>query len=70
LIMVGWSVLQSRISRSANTVNFSSSPLVEGLQVESVSAVTVAGDKGTQSVHLEKKDGVFLVTDKDNYLRM
>jgi hypothetical protein len=67
LILVGWAILQSRIGRSAQTTDFSSSPLIEGLQIDAVSAITITGQKGTQTVRLEKKDGVFVVTNKDNY---
>ncbi|MCI0498989.1 MAG: DUF4340 domain-containing protein [Planctomycetales bacterium] len=67
LIMVGWAILQNRIGRSVNTANFSSSPLVEGLQIDAVSAITIAGEKGAKTVHLVKKDGLFVVADKNDY---
>ncbi|HOM76294.1 MAG TPA: DUF4340 domain-containing protein [Anaerohalosphaeraceae bacterium] len=67
LIMLGGAILQSHMGRKVNTAVFSSSPLVEGLPIEAVSAVTITSEKGTQTVRLQKKDNVFVVAAKDNY---
>lgn len=59
-------MVQSRISRQAASVNFGSSPLVAGLNIESVAAIQVAGQTG-QSVKLTRQGDHFAVADKDNY---
>jgi hypothetical protein len=41
VLMVGWAILQNRISRSVNTADFSSSALIEGLQIEAIAGVTI-----------------------------
>ena len=67
VLMVGWAVLQNRISQNVNTADFSSSALIEGLQIEAVSTITVTSEKGEKITTLNRKGGVFVVADKDNY---
>lgn len=67
VLMAGWAVLQNRISQNATTADFSSSPLVEGLQLEVVSAITIASDKDQQTMTLNRKGGAFVVADKEDY---
>lgn len=67
VLMAGWAVLQSRISQNVNTADFSSSTLIEGLQVEAISAITITSEKGEKTTTLSRKGGVFVVADKDNY---
>jgi hypothetical protein len=65
--MAGWAVLQNRITQRANTADFSSSPLIEGLQLEGVSSITITSDKGKQTTTLDRNDQTFVVADKENY---
>lgn len=67
VLMAGWAVLQNRITQRANTADFSSSPLIEGLQLEAVSAITVTSDKGQQTTTLDRKGETFVVAEKENY---
>lgn len=67
VIAAGWAVLQNRISQSANTVDFSSAPLIAGLDIESVSTVEVIANQGTETITLERGNGMFVVADKDDY---
>lgn len=67
VLMVGWAVLQNRISQNASKTDFSSSPLIEGLQIESVSAITITIEKGEKTTTLARMSGGFVVSDKDNY---
>lgn len=67
VLMAGWAILQNRISQTANATDFSSSPLIEGLQIEAVSAITITSEKGGQTTTLNRVDGGFVVGEKDNY---
>lgn len=67
VLMAGWAVLQSRISGTMNRADFSSSALIEGLQIEAVSAIRVTGEEGEKTMTLTRAGGGFVVTDKDNY---
>jgi hypothetical protein len=67
VLMAGWAVLQSRISRTMNSADFSSSALILGLQIEAVSAITVTSEKGEKTTTLNRAGGGFVVADKDNY---
>jgi hypothetical protein len=67
VLMAGWAVLQSRISRTINSADFSSSALIEGLQIEAVSAITITSEKGEKTTTLTRAGGGFVVADKDNY---
>jgi len=66
-LMVGWAILQNRISQNVNTADFSSSALIEGLQIESVAGITITSEKGEKITTLDRTGGVFVVADKDNY---
>ncbi len=66
-LMVGWAILQSRIGQTVNTADFSSSALIEGLQIEAVAGITITSEKGEKITTLNRKDGVFVVADKDDY---
>ena len=65
--MAGWAVLQNRISQNVNVADFSSSALIEGLQIEAVSAITITSEKGEKTTTLSREGGGFVVADKDNY---
>jgi hypothetical protein len=67
VLMVGWAILQNRISRSVNTADFSSSALIEGLQIEAIAGVTITSEKGEKTTTLSRAGGGFVVVDKDNY---
>ncbi|MHC4770480.1 MAG: DUF4340 domain-containing protein [Planctomycetota bacterium] len=67
VLMVGWAILQNRISRSVNTADFSSSALIEGLQIEAIAGVTITSEKGEKTTTLSRAGGGFVVADKDNY---
>ncbi|MEN8126240.1 MAG: DUF4340 domain-containing protein [Planctomycetota bacterium] len=67
VLMAGWAVLQNRISQNVNTVDFSSSPLITGLQIEAVAGITVTSDKGQKTTTLNRTGGGFVVANKDNY---
>ncbi|OQY06612.1 MAG: hypothetical protein B6I25_03595 [Planctomycetales bacterium 4572_13] len=66
-LMVGWAILQNRIGQTVNTADFSSSALIEGLQIEVVAGITMTSEKGEKTTTLNRKDGVFVVADKDDY---
>ena len=63
----GLAVLQNQISRNVHTADFSSSTLVEGLNVEAISAIQVGSEQGGKTTNLVRKNGAFVVADKDNY---
>lgn len=63
----GWAILQSRLSQPANTIDFSSSPLIEGLAIDSIGSIVITGESGAKSVTLDRSDKSFVVRDKDNY---
>ena len=67
VLMAGWAVLQNRISQNVNVADFSSSPLIEGLQVEAISAITITSEKGAKTTTLNRSGKGFVVADKDNY---
>jgi hypothetical protein len=67
VLMAGWAILQNRISQNTNTTDFSSSPLIEGLQIEAVSAITITSEKGAQTTTLNRAGGGFVVAEKDDY---
>ena len=67
VLMVGWAIFQSRISQNVNTADFSSSTLIEGLQIEAVAGITITSRKGEQTTGLNRKGDIFVVADKDNY---
>jgi hypothetical protein len=55
------------ISGTMNRADFSSSALIEGLQIEAVSAIMVTSEKGEKTMTLSRAGAGFVVTDKDNY---
>lgn len=67
VLMAGWAVLQNRISQNVSKTGFSSSPLVEGLQIEAVSAITITSGQGQQTTTLNRNVKTFVVADKENY---
>ena len=67
VLMAGWAILQNRISQNANKTDFSSSPLIEGLQIESVSAISMISEKGEKTTTLTRTGDGFAVSDKENY---
>ena len=64
--MVGWAIVQKHIGQKVNKVDFSSSPLIEGLQIESLSAIKIT-DKEGQTTTLNRQNGAFVVAEKGNY---
>ena len=67
ILAAGLAILQNQISRNVHTADFSSSTLVEGLNVEMISAIQVSSEQGTKTVKLARKNGMFVVTDKNGY---
>jgi len=67
VLMVGWAILQNRISHNDSKTSFSSSPLIEGLQIEAVSAITITSGNGQQTTTLNRNGKAFVVADKENY---
>jgi len=67
VLMAGWAVLQNRIGQNANTADFTSSALIEGLQLDAVSSIAITSDKGKQTTTLDRKGETFVVADKENY---
>lgn len=67
VLMVGAAILQNRLGQNTHTADFSSSALIEGLDVDTVGAIQVASDKGSKTVTLTRSNDQFVVTDKDNY---
>ena len=61
VLMVGWAILQNRISRSVNTADFSSSALIEGLQIEAIAGVAITSEKGEKTTTLSRAGGGFVV---------
>jgi hypothetical protein len=66
-LMAGLTVLQSWVSQNVNTADFSSSAFIEGLHIKAVAGITITSEKGEKTTTLDRKDGVFVVADKDNY---
>ncbi|RKY09616.1 MAG: hypothetical protein DRP56_02380 [Planctomycetota bacterium] len=67
VVMVGWAILQNWVSQNISTADFSSSALIEGLQIEAVAGITITSERGEKTTTLSRKDGGFVVADKDNY---
>ena len=67
VMMVGFAFLQNRIRHTVGSPDFSRAPLIEGLQIEAVAAITITSDRGEQAVTLNRMASGFVVTDKDNY---
>lgn len=67
VLVAALAILQGRISRQATHVNFGSSPLIAGLNIEAVSAIAITSQNGSRTVTLSQQDGRFGVADKDNY---
>ena len=67
VIMAGAAILQNRISKQLSTGDFSSSPLIEGLEIDKVDAIRISSENGSKTVNLARKNGNFVVTDKDDY---
>jgi hypothetical protein len=63
----GWAILQSRLSAPGSTADFSSSPLIEGLAIDSVASIVITGENGAKSVTLDRSDKSFVLRDKDGY---
>ncbi|MCE5186567.1 MAG: DUF4340 domain-containing protein [Planctomycetaceae bacterium] len=66
VVTAGWAVLQSRISRPAVAADFGSSPLIEGLGVDSIASISISGEGG-KTVTLDRTEGGFVVRDKLGY---
>lgn len=67
VVAAGLAILQTQIRRGVHTADFSSSPLVEGLNIEAVSGIQMTSENGGKTLRLAKKNEKFVVTDKDNY---
>lgn len=66
VVMAGWAILQSRMNRQAD-VDFGSTVLIEGLDIEAVSAIQIAGADGEDPTTLSRNGATFVVSNKDNY---
>ncbi len=67
VIMTAAAILLNSISKKAHIADFSNSALIEGLDIDAVSAIDVSGAGGTTNVRLQRVNGQFVVADKDNY---
>ena len=67
VVMAGLAILQHQLGRNAHTADFSGSALIEGLDIDAVATIHVAGDGGAQTVTLVRDNDRFVVSDKDNY---
>jgi len=67
VVTAGLAILQTQMGRGVHTADFSSSPLVEGLDIEAVSAIQVTSEEGSKTLQLTKQEDQFVVADKDNY---
>ncbi len=65
--LAGLAILQSRISRQAGKVDFSSAPLIAGLNIEKVSAIEITSAGGSKTVRLSQQNRKFGLAGKDNY---
>lgn len=63
----GWAIVQSRLSQPGSTENFRSSPLIEGLAIDSISSIVITGENGAKHVTLDRSGASFVLRDKDNY---
>lgn len=68
VVMVGWAILQNRISSNSKTPDLSSSTLIEGLQIDSVMEISITGGKNEEAVSLRRAGQRFVVANKGNYL--
>ena len=67
VLMAVAAIVQHHMSRHVYTADFSNSALIEGLAIDSVDAIRITSKNGSQTVHLSKENGSFVVRDKDNY---
>ena len=67
VLMAALAVVQSRINQNVNTADFSSAPLVGGLQIDAVSAVSITGSNTEGAVTLNRSQSGFVVADLDHY---
>ena len=67
VLMVAAAIMQHQMSRNVHTADFSNSALIEGLDIESVNAIRITSENASQTVHLSRGNGSFVVSDKDDY---
>ena len=67
VIMAGWAILQSRLSQRVNEADFSSSALIEGMDIEAMEAIQITSEQGQSVTTLQRSGKGFVVTDKDVY---
>jgi len=67
VLAAGWAVLQHRISQNVKPADFSSSPLIEGLQVDAIASITVMSEKGGSVTTLNRTPNGFVIANKGDY---
>lgn len=67
VLMAGWAVIQGRLSQNYQPDRIVISPLIGGLDIESVQAIRVTSDKGAKTVDLKRQGGMFVIDQKDGY---
>ncbi len=67
VLIAAAAVVQHHMSRNVHMADFSNSALIEGLDIDSVDAIRITSENGSQTVNLSRGNGSFVVRDKDNY---
>ncbi len=67
VLMTAAAVVQHNMTRRVRTTDFSGSPLIEGLAVDTIAGIEIAGEQGSQTVRLTRLNGRFVLPEKDNY---
>lgn len=67
VLAAGAAILQNQLARHTHTSDFSSSALIEGLNIDAVVAIRITGGQADGSVNLVRTGGRFAVSEMDNY---
>ncbi|MHC5082532.1 MAG: DUF4340 domain-containing protein [Planctomycetota bacterium] len=67
VMMAGAAILQNRISKQISTGDFSSTALIEGLEIDVVDAIHISSESGGKTVKLARRNGRFTLQGKDSY---
>jgi hypothetical protein len=65
VFMVTWAVVQSQVSNRSRAGLEGPAPLIQGLNTDDIDSISVG--KGEEAVTLRRKQGRFVVVDKDDY---
>lgn len=67
VLVTAAAIVQHNMTRRQQTSDFSGSVLIEGLAVDTIAAIEVSGESGSQTVRLTRLNGRFVLPEKDNY---